>query len=1099
MNTNTRLKCTILRTGRLLALAAMICILGVGSANAVPQYCLQFNGANYVDLGNGTSLHFQNEITLEAWIWAPPIPNDAMWPIVSSQFDPAFNGASLTVDGRQNPDGMTAQRRHINFQLGDGAWHPTNSDALVPENQWVHIAATRQMGGPGNIYYNGVLQPSTSTPWDGWLGFSANWNIGRQLNTLRFFQGKTDEVRIWSRALSQDEIRDVMCRRLTGAEPGLAGYWRLDEGTGLTTVDTTANGNTGTLNGGPVWLSSDLFTSIQPDLQIKNVNETNYIGGGTYNDSPTKRQSVAQGISAIYDVKLVNKRVACDRFLLAGSPGGSGWEVKYFDESAGGTDITTQVTAGTWKSGVIPPGESIRLRIEVKPDLSVAPGLSQEITLVASSTSDLTKTDSVKTVTTVSSVLPAVVGKLYTLDADFNLGVATGLEHQTVHNQLQLDGSFTTLPTIWIPNSNQGTVSKLDTVTGKELARYRVSPSTNSQPSRTTVDQMGNCWVANRQTGTVVKIGLLENGEWIDRNSNGVCDTSRDLDGDGIISDSEMLAWGADECVEYEVVVVPNYEGTFTPGAYTGVYADDYWNPGPRGIAVDGDNNVWIGTYGTQKYYKVDGDTASILEVIDVSSADHTPYGAVIDRNGILWSTSYTKNHLLRLDTRNGQFSVIPVGHCAYGLGIDWTNHLFVSGFMNSVLSRFNISTAGKDWTNATSQCKGLAVTSDGNVWIGDIVNYRVSRLTNDGALLATIPIGMFPTGMSVDAAGKVWVLGQYDERLMRIDPATNTIDLTKPLPGTEHYGYSDMTGIISMNTTCKVGTWTVIHDSGATNTIWGLLMWNGTTPMGTSISVQARSSANCRVWSAWKDAVNGEPLIGVPQRRFLQVRVTLRKAVGPTSPVLSDLAIIPMPSIASVVGAKAASDIDTVFLQDADVSGLFGSFFYIENDDRSTGIRVYKPANGLLDGQSADVFGIVKTNASDERYIEASVVLPHGTCSVRPIGMVNRDVGGEDWLDPVTLTLGQKGVLGGTGVNNIGLLVTVWGTVTQFDSATPKTWFRISDGSEFDAKCIVPSGVSIDSGWNHVLVTGISSCEKVDGEVHRLVRVRTQSDIKSY
>ena len=144
----------------------------------------------------------------------------------------------------------------------------------------------------------------------------------------------------------------------------------------------------------------------------------------------------------------------------------------------------------------------------------------------------------------------AAASRTYTVDADFEEGVLVGVEHDTVHDQLQLSQAMTTLPFIWVPNQN-GSVSKIDTRTGDELARYRVSPHA-SQPSRTTVDLRGNCWVGTRDAGTVVKLGLEEAGKgvgWIDRNGNGVCDTSRDTNSDGDITGAELLAWGDDECV----------------------------------------------------------------------------------------------------------------------------------------------------------------------------------------------------------------------------------------------------------------------------------------------------------------------------------------------------------------------------------------------------------------------------------------------------------------------------------------------------------------------------------------------------------------------
>ncbi|MCX6345747.1 MAG: hypothetical protein NT018_11850 [Armatimonadetes bacterium] len=86
--------------------------------------------------------------------------------------------------------------------------------------------------------------------------------------------------------------------------------------------------------------------------------------------------------------------------------------------------------------------------------------------------------------------------------------------------------------------------------------------------------------------------------------------------------------------------------------------------------------------------------------------------------------------------------------------------------------------------------------------------------------------------------------------------------------------------------------------------------------------------------------------------------------------------------------------------------------------------------------------------------------------------------------------------------MNNIGLLVRSWGRVTEIEPVTPPalpTWFKIDDGSGVNVKCLIPSGVTLDQDWGYVVVTGILSCEKVGAELHRLLRVRVQSDITPY
>ena len=92
------------------------------------------------------------------------------------------------------------------------------------------------------------------------------------------------------------------------------------------------------------------------------------------------------------------------------------------------------------------------------------------------------------------SVITYSQTRTYTLDADFDEGTLVNVNHDAPNNdQLQLPGVDVIVPFIWVPNNN-GTVSKVNTETGDELARYWVSDGAGS-PSRTTVDQEGNFWV----------------------------------------------------------------------------------------------------------------------------------------------------------------------------------------------------------------------------------------------------------------------------------------------------------------------------------------------------------------------------------------------------------------------------------------------------------------------------------------------------------------------------------------------------------------------------------------------------------------------------
>ena len=115
------------------------------------------------------------------------------------------------------------------------------------------------------------------------------------------------------------------------------------------------------------------------------------------------------------------------------------------------------------------------------------------------------------------------------------------------------------LPYLWVACSGRGTVVRIATAdhyspvdqkpvqAGDILGEYRTGPDAcgsgpgfGQDPSRTTVDFDGNVWVANRANleafeceddlcGHVVKIGSGLAFQWVDRNCNGVLDTSRGL------------------------------------------------------------------------------------------------------------------------------------------------------------------------------------------------------------------------------------------------------------------------------------------------------------------------------------------------------------------------------------------------------------------------------------------------------------------------------------------------------------------------------------------------------------------------------------------
>ncbi len=122
------------------------------------------------------------------------------------------------------------------FVLAENAktYHQIATRPLIRTNQWNHFAGTLGPAGM-RLYLNGWLLGSNS--YSG--GFErtlpqALFRFGERVterDPLSTVKGAMDEIRLWDRARSQDEIRAAMHERLRGDEPNLAGLWNFDDGT----------------------------------------------------------------------------------------------------------------------------------------------------------------------------------------------------------------------------------------------------------------------------------------------------------------------------------------------------------------------------------------------------------------------------------------------------------------------------------------------------------------------------------------------------------------------------------------------------------------------------------------------------------------------------------------------------------------------------------------------------------------------------------------------------------------------------------------------------------------------------------------------------
>jgi Concanavalin A-like lectin/glucanases superfamily/Domain of unknown function (DUF5011)/Regulator of chromosome condensation (RCC1) repeat len=202
---------------------------------------LSFNGTNYVSISTTGSI--TGTFTVEAWV--NPANTNGFSEILSTRVPVDF-----TFDMQLN-SGVG-----LHGDIGNGGmWLTTAADATFAytSNQWFHAA---YVVTPTNylIYANGQRVGSNS--FSGGTPILYN-NIHSNITLATWFpgasqlSGQLDEVRVWNIARTQAQIQSNMTMRLTGTEPGLVDYYRLDEpnavGATTLTLDSTGRGNRGTL------------------------------------------------------------------------------------------------------------------------------------------------------------------------------------------------------------------------------------------------------------------------------------------------------------------------------------------------------------------------------------------------------------------------------------------------------------------------------------------------------------------------------------------------------------------------------------------------------------------------------------------------------------------------------------------------------------------------------------------------------------------------------------------------------------------------------------------------------------------------------------
>lgn len=222
------------------------------AAEPVYKTGLEFNGSNSYVILSKPYEGIPN--TFEAWIKVPTaLPDDTRVGIIIGSYSKARGQNNVNFEVHQTGDPR--------IWWNDGEVQVRAEDFDVRTGEWLHFAVVRDMSerrGSFIFYINGeeIYRWRMGAGTDVIPVEPPNIGSDRRLSDGPVFNGRIGELRVWSTARTQQQIKDNMNVELTGNEDGLLAYWKFDEGSGDTLHDSTPYANHGVIEGA-TWYSED--------------------------------------------------------------------------------------------------------------------------------------------------------------------------------------------------------------------------------------------------------------------------------------------------------------------------------------------------------------------------------------------------------------------------------------------------------------------------------------------------------------------------------------------------------------------------------------------------------------------------------------------------------------------------------------------------------------------------------------------------------------------------------------------------------------------------------------------------------------------------
>ena len=161
-----------------------------------------FDGLDdFIEIPSSVSLH-NPQGTINLWLYTT-IPNRDVCPIKKTNFSNAGN--EHYVIAITPTEVVFANKYNSNCQSGNGWFRTATSNSIYTSPSWHMITATYSI--VNNLYIDGILVSTSVPPSTNPDNCASDIQIGRGWSAVNeWVTGKIDDIGIWNRALSQQEI-----------------------------------------------------------------------------------------------------------------------------------------------------------------------------------------------------------------------------------------------------------------------------------------------------------------------------------------------------------------------------------------------------------------------------------------------------------------------------------------------------------------------------------------------------------------------------------------------------------------------------------------------------------------------------------------------------------------------------------------------------------------------------------------------------------------------------------------------------------------------------------------------------------------------------